>query len=214
MVRPLVDEAAALAVEFAARNVGLVITDSQMFALAGGEGTSPHEPITSYYTALRLFAPASCLVLSHVTGADARGDGPTRPYGGAFAYNGPRLVWEMKRDRDITEATAIVFTCKKANNLARRPEPFGLRFTPGVGTITVAPFDLAEAAPQATAGAGLVWRLRLALSCGSRTVEALAEEFGAAEDSVRKTLNRYRSKGIFVAIPNTKPQEWGLGDTG
>ena len=213
MVRPLVDEAATLAVEFARRRVALVVVDSQMFALAGGghDGASIHEAMTAFYTALRLFAPAASLVLSHITGADARGGGPARPFGGVFAYNGPRLIWEAKRDQEITDATAVVFTCRKANNMAHRPAPFGLRFQPGDSRITVYPFDLTEATPQAVAGAGLVYRLRLALSRGSRTVEALAEELGANADTIRRTLNRHRGKGTFVAVPDSAPQAWGLG---
>ena len=94
MIRPLVDEAGALAVEFARRDVGLVIVDSQMFAVAGGEGAAFHEPITAFFGALRLFSPAASLVLNHVTNADARGGAPGRPFGGAFAFNGPRLILE------------------------------------------------------------------------------------------------------------------------
>ena len=87
--RPLVDEAAALAAEFARRGIGFVVIDSKMFAVAGGEGAAFREPITAFYNALRLFAPAAALVLNHVTNADARTGGPARPFGGAFAFNGP-----------------------------------------------------------------------------------------------------------------------------
>src|SRR5439155_1273366 len=81
MTRPLVDEAAALAADFARRGIGLVIIDSKMFAVAGGDGAAFHEPITAFYNALRLFAPAASLVLNHVTNADARNGGPARPFG-------------------------------------------------------------------------------------------------------------------------------------
>lgn len=36
---------------------------------------------------------------------------------GAFAFDGPRLIWEAKRDQDVTDATAIAFTCRKHKNL-------------------------------------------------------------------------------------------------
>jgi hypothetical protein len=195
MTRPLVDDAAALAAEFARRGIGFVVIDSKMFAVAGGEGAAFHEPITAFYNALRLFAPAATLVLNHVTNADARTGGPARPFGGAFAFNGPRLIWEAKRDQDVTDATAIVFTCKKANNLPRRPEPFGLRFQPGDGTITVYPFDLTEAAPQATVGASLTYRVRLAIASVRKTPEAIAEELDANLDTVRRLLRRFRKAG-------------------
>jgi len=109
MSRPLVDEASALAAEFARRSIGALVVDSKMFAVAGGDGAAFHEPITAFYNALRLFAPAASLVLNHITNADARAGGSARPFGGAFAFNGPRLIWEAKRDREITDATAIAF---------------------------------------------------------------------------------------------------------
>ena len=192
MTRPLVDEVAALAPEFARRGIGLVITDSQMFAVASGEGAAFHEPITAFYNALRLFAPAATLVLNHITNEDARHGRAARPFGGAFAFNGPRLIWEAKRDREVTDATAIAFTCIKANNLPRRPDPFGLRFVPGNGTITVYPFDLTEAVPQATAGAPLTYRIRLAIARGVRTADAITKDLDAKPDTVDRILRRLR----------------------
>jgi hypothetical protein len=195
MRRPLVDEAAALAAEFARRGIGFVVIDSKMFAVAGGEGAAFHEPITAFYNALRLFAPAATFVLNHVTNADARTGGPARPFGGAFAFNGPRLIWEAKRDRDVTDATAIAFTCTKANNLPRKPDPFGLRFQPGDGTITVYPFDLAEAAPHVTVSASLTYRVRLAIARGIGASEEIAKELDAKPDTVERLLRRLRKDG-------------------
>jgi hypothetical protein len=192
MARPLVDECLVLAADFARRRIGLVVIDSKMFAVAGGEGAAFHEPITAFYTALRMFAPAAVLVLNHVTNADARNGGPARPFGGAFAFNGPRLIWEAKRDPNITDATAIAFTCKKANNLPRRPEPFGLRFEPGDDTITVYPFDLTDATPSVLVSASVPHRLILALKEGPQALSALTTAVGAKQESVRKALQRLR----------------------
>jgi hypothetical protein len=195
MKRPLVDEAATLAAEFARRRIGFIVIDSMMFAMARVDGAAFHEPITAFYNSLRLFAPAASLVLSHVTNEDARVGRLARPFGGAFAFNGPRLIWEAKRDREITDATAIVFTCRKANNLARLPEPFGLRFVPGDGTITIYPFDLKDAAPQATVGASLTYRIRLAIARGIRKPDTIAKELNAKRDTVDRTLRRLRTEG-------------------
>jgi hypothetical protein len=210
MTRPLVDEIIALAAEFARRRIGFVAIDSKMFAVAGGEGAAFHEPITAFYTALRMFAPAAVLVLNHVTNADARNGGPARPFGGAFAFNGPRLIWEAKRDPDVTDATAIAFTCRKANNLPRKPDPFGLRFQPGDGTITVLPFDLQEAAPQTTAGAGVAYRIRLALATSDLTTGELANGLNVSEDSVGRIVRRLAQKGAVVKANDTD----GVGGRG
>lgn len=195
MTRPLVDEIGALSADFARRGIGLVIIDSKMFAVSGGDGGAFHEPITAFYNALRLFAPAATLVINHVTNADARGGGPARPFGGAFAFNGPRLVWEAKRDKDVTDATAIAFTCTKANNLPRKPEPFGLRYVPGDGTITVYPMDLTEASPNVVASASIAYRVRLALDRGTGDPDAIAKEVNATSDTVKRTLRRLRQDG-------------------
>lgn len=126
MTRPLVEVATELARECQERGVGLVVVDSMIFAL-GGEGKQFHETVPAFFNAARLFAPAATLMISHVTKADTRGDGPGSPFGGAFAYNGPRLVWGAKRDKDLMDGTWVQYTCTKANDMAK-PEPFGLHF--------------------------------------------------------------------------------------
>jgi hypothetical protein len=211
MNRPLVDEAGALAAEFARRGIGAVVIDSKMFAVAGGDGAAFHEPITAFYNALRLFAPAASLVLNHITNADARVGGPARPFGGAFAFNGPRLIWEAKRDHDVTDATAIAFTCRKANNLPRRPEPFGLRFTPGLDRITIESFDLTKAAPQTVAGASLPYRVRLALATADdMTIAELAEHLTVNEETIGRVVRRLASSGGVGKVDET-PGTGGRG---
>jgi AAA domain len=210
MSRPLVDEAAALAAEFARRGIGFVVVDSKMFAVAGEERAAFHEPITGFYNALRLFNPAASLVLNHVTNADARSGTPARPFGGAFAFNGPRLIWEAKRDQDVDDAVALAFVCKKANNLPRLPDPFGLKFQPGDGTITVYPLDLGEAAPKIVAGASLTYRLRLALAVEDQTIPALGKALNAEEATVGRIVRRLRDRGDVIQIGEFKPYLWRL----
>lgn len=212
MTRPLVDEVATLAAEFARRGVGLVVIDSKMFAVQGGEGAAFHEPITAFYTALRLFAPAAVLVLNHVTNETAKSGGPSRPFGGAFAFNGPRLIWEAKRDQDVTDATAIAFTCRKANNMPQRPEPFGLRFIPRQGTITVSALDLTQAAPQTVSGASLTYRARLLLAARDMTTAEIAEELGVSQNAVRAVLGRLKDRGQAIEreVASGKPTRWGI----
>jgi AAA domain len=196
MTRPLVDEARDLAAEVARRRIGLIVIDSMIFASGGGgEGGGFHEPVVAFYNALRSLGPAASLVLSHITNESAKNGTPARPFGGAFAFNAPRLIWELRRDRDVDDATAIVFTCRKANNLARKPEPFGLRFQPGHGTITIYPFDLADAAPQTVAGASIKFRVKVALARGPKLSATLAEELDLDPESVSRKLRDLRKDG-------------------
>ena len=148
---------------------------------------------------VRVDRPAATLVISHVTGADARSGGPARPYGGAFAFNGPRLIWEARRDPDVDGATAIAFTCRKANNLAQRPEPFGLRFQPGEGTITIYPLDLSDAPTRVVAGASLSYHVRLTLARGVEDPEQIVKELReigklTSVDTVKRLLRRERER--------------------
>jgi len=218
MTHPLVDEAADLAAEFARRGVGFVGIDSTVFALAGGDGAAFHEPMTGLFNALRLFAPAASLVLNHVTNDAAKTGSPARPFGGAFAFNGPRLIWEARRDHEDEEATSLVLTCRKANNLPRKPPPFGLRFVPGDGAITIYPLDLAEAAPQATRSVSLPRRILFALGRGATTTAELAVSLEASEDSVGRVVRRLAASGQVVCVTPAggkgHPAQWGLATRG
>jgi DnaB-like helicase N terminal domain/AAA domain len=210
MRRPLAEEAAALAAEFARRKIGLVIVDSNLYAMQSLEGVGFAEPMTAFYTALRLFAPAACLVLSHVTNLDARTGGASRPFGGAFAFNAPRLIWEARRDYDVP-GTAIVFTCKKANNLPQRPDSFGLQFLleAGATRLAVSRFDLAEAAPEILAHQRLPERVGRALATEPLSVAALAEQLHVPPDRVRRVLNRYRDRR-FIPLADSTPTLWAI----
>jgi AAA domain len=221
MTRPLVEEVGALSVELHHRKVGFIVIDSKMFAVSGGEGGAFHEPITAFYNALRLFAPAAVLVLNHITNADARTGATARPFGGAFAFNGPRVIWEAKRDQEIENATAIVFTCRKTNNLARKPDAFGLRFR-GADTfadseIRIERLPLTDVAPKTLAGATIRQRLRILLSAPLSVEDILEAIPGAKEDSVARILRRMKTEYFEVTqLPDgryitTTPPESGQG---
>jgi hypothetical protein len=212
MVRPLVEEIGSLASELASRKVGFVVIDSKMFAVSNGEGAAFHEPITAFYAALRLFAPAAVLVLNHITNADAKNGTKARPFGGAFAFNSPRVTWEARRDPTVLDATSIVFTARKANNLPRRPDTFGLTFRgndsvndTGAAGITVKPFSLDQAEAQLLTGAGLKQRIRALLSSPVSLEDLLEQLPRANPKSVLRIL--YRLKKEFVATKN-ESGEW------
>jgi hypothetical protein len=129
MDRPLVDCIEPLAAELRALGVELVILDSLMYALGGSLSAGLPERVISFFNACRRFAPAARFVANHITAEQATDEpGKARPFGGAFAHNGPRLTWRLTRDRDETEAALITFTCTKGNNLARVPPSFTLRY--------------------------------------------------------------------------------------
>ena len=102
------------------------------------------------------------------------------------------FIWPLI---ELGNLAMIIITCIKANNLPRRPDPFGLRFVPGDGTITVYPLDLADATPQIMSGASLTWRIRLALAARkSAAAEYLAKKLEAKPESVKRALQRGRGR--------------------
>ena len=206
MTRPLVEEIGPLSMELAHRKVGLVVIDSKMFAVRSGDGAAFHEPITAFYNACRLFSPAAVLVLNHITNADARTGSSARPFGGAFAFNGPRVVWEAKRDHTIEDATAIVFTNTKANHLARKSDSFGLAFR-GADKIAdkqirIEPLSLTTVDPAAMASLTVTQRIRLLLSA-PLSVEDLVDAIPKAKkDSVSRILRRMRKEFEATELPD------------
>lgn len=195
MKRPLTDVAGHLAADAQRRGVVAVAFDSMVFALAGGEG-GYHEPICGFYNALRLFDRMGVLVINHVTNSDARGGGAARPYGGMFAFAGPRLVWEAKRDREAPDGAVVTFTNTKANSHPRTFDPFGLRFVQGTDSITIYPADLRESA-HALPAASVSYHVRLALARGVEDPEAIMNSLkgigkDASLDTVKRLVRRLR----------------------
>jgi len=224
MTRPLVEIATEVARECQERGVGLVVVDSMIFAL-GGEGKQFHETVPAFFNAARLFAPAATLIISHVTKADTRGDGPGSPFGGAFAYNGPRLVWGAKRDKDRMDQTWVRYTCTKANDMAK-PSPFGLHFWIPVGqpeVFRVERWELAEetdgAEREKPARAGrrsdqsLSARIVqvLAKAPTPTTAGAIAVELHANREAVSRRLRDLRRDGVVDKTTGDGPADrWFL----
>ena len=73
------------------------------------------------------------------------------------------------------------------------------------------PLNLAEASPQAVAGASLPYRVRLALSTTNRTTAQLAEVLNVPENLVRATISRLaRAEKIREAGVDGKAELWEL----
>jgi hypothetical protein len=120
------------------------------------------------------------------------------------------MIWEAKRDWEIEDGTAIVFTCRKANNLAKKPGAFGLQFTPAAPpSIQVRPLDLTTVQPVTLAGASLSTRV-IAMLSEPLSVEALVEALRAKPDTIARTLRRLKEKrrvaeltdGRWLALPD------------
>lgn len=211
MVRPAAEEASELRALVARHSVDLVICDS----LGPACGAEPETAgaATAALNALRSCAPATRLVIAHVSKAEAdRTQGHSRPFGSVYVYNLARSVIEAKRGDTTDEREfTLTLTHTKANKGPRRPQT-ALRwlFDPE-GYITIRKGDPEMArAPIAT-------RILAQLRSGAQTAQDIASELGVDDRAVRARLGelaKAHKVQNLTALPGGKGQKnlWGLLD--
>jgi hypothetical protein len=207
MARALSDEIARVRAEVARHRIGLVIVDS--FAPACGAEPEGSDAAIRLMNALRSLAPATRLLLAHVSKAAAESRGLTRAFGSVFVMNLARNAWELRRaDEDGGSDLVLAAFHRKANAGPLLP-PLGFRFQFQDVMTTLHAHDIGQA-PELAARASLAFRIRSALAVGARTAADLAEAMEATEDSVSRTLRRLTTKGVVVRLSDQKPFTWGL----
>lgn len=179
--------------------VDLVIIDSIGAACAGDLHGS--DTPTRYFNAMRKFNTTT-LSLFHQNKSGEL-------YGNRFFWNYARMVWEIKKVQSPGEPclTLGAYNEKYNEGMLREPQAIEAEFTDtGVifqsTDITSIPELLASAATS-----GKMHnkdRIKLLLQAGPKAVYELAEEIGASDAVVRKTLNLY--KNLFEKVEN----EWHL----
>ncbi len=200
MCHPLAAAVPLIRADVARLGIGMVVIDS--FAPACGTEPETADSVLHAVAALRTLG-VPCLVIAHVSKAQADQTGKTRPFGSVFLWNLARSCWEVKRSAEIEGDGEMVLGLYhvKVNEGPRRA-PFGLRLTfdpPGDNATSVR----VEPCPLSTADdlvrkLGLSQRILTALSAGALTAQELAEVLGAEGDVVSRTLRRLRAKGGVV----------------
>lgn len=204
MVRPLADDAPRIRAEIARLDAGAVIVDS--FGPALGAEPEGADGAIRAFNALRSFAPATRLVVAHVSKVEAdRRSGASRPYGSVYVQNLARSVWEIRRAEEDDEALTLGLYHRKVN-AGRLRRPLGLRFTFAAGTIRLQAHDL-DREPDLLGRTSLGHQILQTLGRGAVTVEELAETLGGSEESVGRVLRRLRTKGKVVRLDDGR---WGL----
>jgi hypothetical protein len=211
MLGALADDLPAIRQEVARLAPVLIVVDS-LAPACGAEPESADANIRAL-NALRSL-PATRLVLAHVSKMMADQRGPARPFGSVFVQNLPRNVWEIRRAEDETEDVLTVGLYHRKSNRGRLLPPFGLRFEFGKDATVIRGTDLSQDSGLRER-AGLSYGIKAALRGGAKTVPELAEELDAAEDTVRKTLNRIAKCGAVVRVENALsthgcPVRWWL----
>ena len=159
-----------------------------------------------------------CLVVAHVSKAQAEQSGKTRPFGSVFVWNLARSCWELKRaDIDAPGELLLGLFNVKRNEGARRA-PFGVRFifdppddAARSVTLEVCPLSAAEDLVQKLT---LGNRILNVLTPGPLTVEEVADMLSASVETVGKTLRRLREHGRVVKLEDGvgrgQKARWGL----
>jgi hypothetical protein len=209
-VRSLVDELPGIREDI--RKIELVIVDSIGFAATGA--LVEDETARASMNALRQMAPATRLVVAHVSRSDADSTKTkVKPFGSAFFWNGMRSGIEVRRAEDQPDEQIIDVGLfhRKAND-GRHHKPVALRVTfDGTnGPIGVDLGDVADV-PELGARTALSTRIRMALVRGAKDTRTLAEELDEKEYAVRMALNKMRDvTRISAGGGRGKPTTWGL----
>jgi hypothetical protein len=206
MVAPLSAELAAVQADVYRLGAVAVFIDS--LAPACGPEPEGADAAVRTMTALRSLAPASRVVVAHVSKATAEGQAPARPFGSVFIQNLARSVWEIRRSDEDEGDTLLLGLYHRKVNAGRRLRPVALQLAFDADAVRLAAGDLTEA-PDLLARASLTQRLRAGLTATARTVDDLAETLEVRPDTVRRTLNRHRIT-VFVPLMDSKPQLWAL----
>lgn len=201
VLRGLDDELPNIRADVSKMDIGLVIVDSIGFACNGP--LNEDQTARSALNALRLMAPATRLVVAHVSNESARQtSGATRPFGSAFFWNGMRSGVEVRQADDAGNGLDIGLYHRKANDNEHH-KPIGLRVEFGEkdGPIYYQTQDVQDV-PELAVRTPLSARIRALLTKGAQDTLTLAEALDAKPESVTQTLRR---------MPDVRRQNEGTG---
>lgn len=205
MTRPLADEAGTIRGEIDRHNIGLVIVDS--LAPACGPEPDGADAVVRTMTALRSFAPATRLVLAHVTkqAAEQR-SGLVKPFGSAFVFNLARNIWELRKADEDGGADLVIAAFHRKSNAGRLYPPLGFRFTFHDGMTTLHAHDIGQA-PDLLARTSLAFQIQKALALGAQSDADLIEATSSTKGTVTRTLRRLRTAEKVIHLDDGR---WGL----
>ncbi len=208
MSRALSEEISAIGQDCANAPTDLVIVDS--YGAAAGAEPEGADAAVRTFNALRTLAPATCLVIAHVSKAAAELDkGRPKPFGSVYTSNLPRsTVLAIAEEQVAGDELMVTYYHTKNNNGPKLPAR-ALSFAFDGGEINVSAVE-----PNLNR-AGLSEQIRAALTSGSQTATALAKDLGKPANLVRAILGRMEKRNSvlrLVASEGGRGQEaqWGL----
>ncbi len=176
--------------EIALRGSEFVIVDS-LGPACGAASLMDPEAANEFFAALRSLNVSS-LILGH--NAKNAGNGPRSVFGSMFFGALARSIWEVRREQEEDTDTIEVGLFHSKMNYGRRERPIGFHFHFGPGATLVTPHspkDIAAASGMQPLSTRI---LRLLRESGKMSVGEIAEQLGAAQETVRVTLYKLRDK--------------------
>lgn len=193
--RPLDQDVTFLKQAIHQHRIEFLICDSIGFACGGAPEDS--DSALRYFSAVRELGSIGSLHIAHINKSE---QGDQKPFGSVFWANGARSIWYVKRS-DV-EAEGADFTVammhRKANTgKLQRARAMRLQFVER--EVRIFPTEITNHA-ELSDKLPLWQRIAGTLKQGAMSSALLASELGEKEETVRRTLNRY--KKAFVLVSN------------
>lgn len=210
--RSLLDELPTVREDISRKGIRLVVVDSIGFAATGA--LVEDETARTAMNALRSMAPATRLVVAHLSRSDAQStSGKVKPFGSAFFWNGMRSGIEVRRAEDQPAENVMdvgLFHRKANDGVHHKPIAMRVSFDGLAGPIAFDQGDVGEV-PELGARTSVSSRIRVALKRGALDTRAISEEVDATEATVRSALKRMPDAiQIEHGSGRGKASVWGL----
>lgn len=196
---PLIEDIANIQGIVKENKIDFVIVDSLGVAASGGN-LNESQTATQFFAALRKLNVTSLLI----THTSKEGNGAKTPFGSVYFGNLARSIFEVKKQQEIGEDSLSIALFHRNNNLGKLISPLGYRLVFGGDSVRVTKQDVSDI-PEFSSELPLHISIQQVLKSGPLSVKEIAEELGANEDSVGRTLRRHKGK-YFIKVDS----QWGL----
>ena len=162
------------------------------------------EVVTRYMGVCRQLHVGS-LHLAHITkgGGDQGKDNTQKPFGSVFWHNLARSTWYMERAQDsgADDNMIRVGLYQRKANLGRLSKPIGFQMEFSDLETHVTRFNLGDDV-SLSRRLTVPQRMQIALRGGAMTLEQMAEEIEADQDTILRNVRRDKSRFVRVLAPD------------
>lgn len=195
--RSFMEEIEEIHQKIADAGITLLIVDS--LGPACGDDLNPSAPPIAFFNALRRLRVTS-FIIAHTS----KGEGGKKTiYGSTFFTALARSVWEIRTAQEPGSSEMQIALFHRKSNPGKIQKPLGFHFSFFEDGLIINRTDIAEI-PEFAEQLPVRMRLEQSLRGGSLTIKELGDELGIKQDTIRKTLNRFRQRFTRVG------DKWGL----